>query len=186
MEVKAILRLRNNHMIAARKKKGWSQKELAIRAGVPIWMINCLERFSYPKTYQEDCIGVIGVLLGIDAENVYPKELVGEKIQADYVGVQDVPTDLLLEAARTYNTRYILPSPEMQAEQNDDIEQVKNLLPELTYREREILKLRFGLGRDKEIYTPMEIGRILRITRERVGQVEAKAIRKLQNRLKRQ
>src|SRR5215475_11354988 len=59
----------------------------------------------------------------------------------------------------------------------DKIEQV---LRTLTYREREIIKLRYGIG-DGYTYTLEEVGRIFKITRERVRQVEAKAIRKLQH-----
>ncbi len=59
----------------------------------------------------------------------------------------------------------------------DKIEQV---FKTLTYREREIIKLRYGIG-DGYTYTLEEVGRIFKVTRERVRQVEAKAIRKLQH-----
>jgi RNA polymerase primary sigma factor len=54
------------------------------------------------------------------------------------------------------------------------------VLRTLTYREREIIKLRYGIG-DGYTYTLEEVGRIFKVTRERVRQVEAKAIRKLQH-----
>jgi len=54
------------------------------------------------------------------------------------------------------------------------------VLKTLTYREREIIKLRYGIG-DGYTYTLEEVGRIFRVTRERVRQVENKAIRKLQH-----
>ena len=54
------------------------------------------------------------------------------------------------------------------------------MLKTLTYREREIIKLRYGIG-DGYTYTLEEVGRIFKVTRERVRQVEAKAIRKLQH-----
>ena len=50
----------------------------------------------------------------------------------------------------------------------------------MTYREREIVRLRYGLG-DGYTYTLEEVGRIFKVTRERVRQIEAKAVRKLQN-----
>ena len=56
----------------------------------------------------------------------------------------------------------------------------KDVLKTLTYREREILKLRYGIG-DGYTYTLEEVGRIFKVTRERVRQVESKAIRKLQH-----
>ena len=59
-------------------------------------------------------------------------------------------------------------------------ERIESLLKTLTYREREIVRLRYGLG-DGYTYTLEEVGRIFKVTRERVRQIEAKAIRKLQN-----
>ena len=57
---------------------------------------------------------------------------------------------------------------------------INDILKTLTYREREILKLRYGIG-DGYTYTLEEVGRIFKVTRERVRQVESKAIRKLQH-----
>lgn len=54
------------------------------------------------------------------------------------------------------------------------------LLKSLTYREREIIKLRYGLV-DGYSYTLEEVGRIFKVTRERVRQIEAKAVSKMQN-----
>jgi RNA polymerase primary sigma factor len=54
------------------------------------------------------------------------------------------------------------------------------LLKTLTYREREIIRLRYGLT-DGYMYTLEEVGRIFRVTRERVRQIEAKAVKKLQH-----
>ncbi|RMH05145.1 MAG: RNA polymerase sigma factor RpoD [Planctomycetota bacterium] len=59
-------------------------------------------------------------------------------------------------------------------------ERIDDVLGSLTFREREIIKLRYGIG-DGYTYTLEEVGRIFRVTRERVRQIEAKAIRKLQH-----
>jgi RNA polymerase primary sigma factor len=59
-------------------------------------------------------------------------------------------------------------------------DKIDALLKTLTYREREIIRLRYGLG-DGYTYTLEEVGRIFKVTRERVRQIEAKAVRKLQN-----
>ena len=59
-------------------------------------------------------------------------------------------------------------------------DRVEEVLKTLTYREREIIKLRYGIG-DGYTYTLEEVGKIFKVTRERVRQVEAKAIRKLQH-----
>jgi len=68
---------------------------------------------------------------------------------------------------------------------NDMLRQrINDVLKTLTYREREILKLRYGIG-DGYTYTLEEVGRIFKVTRERVRQVESKAIRKLQHPVRR-
>ena len=59
----------------------------------------------------------------------------------------------------------------------DKMEQV---LDTLSYREREIIRLRYGIG-DGYTYTLEEVGRKFKVTRERVRQIEAKALRKLQH-----
>ena len=56
---------------------------------------------------------------------------------------------------------------------------IQDVLKTLSYREREIIKLRYGLG-DGYSYTLEEVGHIFKVTRERIRQIEAKAVRKLQ------
>jgi RNA polymerase primary sigma factor len=71
-------------------------------------------------------------------------------------------------------------SPVSTATQSMLKERIDHILRTLSYREREIIKLRYGIG-DGYTYTLEEVGRIFKVTRERVRQVEAKAIRKLQH-----
>jgi RNA polymerase primary sigma factor len=58
-------------------------------------------------------------------------------------------------------------------------QQIDNALNVLNHREREILRLRYGLT-DGYSYTLEEVGQIFSVTRERVRQIESKAVRKLQ------
>jgi len=59
-------------------------------------------------------------------------------------------------------------------------EQVKNALAVLSDRERKVLELRFGLVDGKD-HTLEEVGQFINVTRERVRQIEAKALRKLRH-----
>jgi RNA polymerase primary sigma factor len=59
-------------------------------------------------------------------------------------------------------------------------EQVTDVLNSLTYRERKVLGLRFGLE-DGRSRTLEEVGREFQVTRERIRQIEAKALRKLRH-----
>ena len=59
-------------------------------------------------------------------------------------------------------------------------EQLGEVLNTLTYRERRVLSLRFGLE-DGRARTLEEVGREFNVTRERIRQIEAKALRKLRH-----
>jgi RNA polymerase primary sigma factor len=59
-------------------------------------------------------------------------------------------------------------------------EQIESVLDSLTERERDVLKLRFGLD-DGYQRTLEEVGRIFKVTRERIRQIEAKALKKLKH-----
>ena len=70
-------------------------------------------------------------------------------------------------------------SPALGAAQEMLRGRISKVLKTLSYREREIIKLRYGLG-DGYSYTLEEVGHIFKVTRERIRQIEAKAVRKLQ------
>jgi len=72
------------------------------------------------------------------------------------------------------------PSPEGFALSRRMAEEVDSVLAALTPREREVLELRFGLGRRPEM-TLDEIGKRLSLTRERVRQIQARALAKLRD-----
>jgi RNA polymerase primary sigma factor len=74
----------------------------------------------------------------------------------------------------------VTPTPTNTATHGLLRDRIESLLKTLTYREREIIRLRYGLG-DGYTYTLEEVGRIFRVTRERVRQIEAKAVKKLQH-----
>ncbi|MFQ5863115.1 MAG: RNA polymerase sigma factor RpoD [Candidatus Brocadiales bacterium] len=71
-------------------------------------------------------------------------------------------------------------SPVSAATQEMLKEKIESILHTLSYREREIIKLRYGIG-DGYTYTLEEVGKKFNVTRERVRQIEAKAVRKLQH-----
>ncbi len=73
-----------------------------------------------------------------------------------------------------------LPSPDEAAAGHLLHEQIEEMLSALSTREREVLHYRFGLE-DGHSYTLEEVGRKFGVTRERIRQIEAKALRKLRN-----
>lgn len=72
------------------------------------------------------------------------------------------------------------PSPYSDTERNNITEQIQKILRTLTPREEKVIRMRFGIGFGKD-HTLEEVGRQFSITRERVRQIEAKALRKLKH-----
>ena len=72
------------------------------------------------------------------------------------------------------------PAPEESAAYEMLREQMKDILDTLTDREENVLRLRFGLD-DGRSRTLEEVGKVFGVTRERIRQIEAKALRKLRH-----
>jgi RNA polymerase primary sigma factor len=72
------------------------------------------------------------------------------------------------------------PTPEETAIQHDLANEVEHAMEALTDREREVVRLRYGLGAGRE-HTLEEVGRRLSITRERARQIESRAVEKMRN-----
>ncbi len=72
------------------------------------------------------------------------------------------------------------PSPYSDAERKDTSEQIQRVLRTLTPREGTVIRMRYGIGVDRD-HTLEEVGRFLSLTRERVRQIEATALRKLKS-----
>ena len=70
--------------------------------------------------------------------------------------------------------------PLLEINQDSLKQRIAEVLGGLDYREREIIRLRYGLA-DGYAYTLEEVGKIFSVTRERVRQIESKAVRKLQH-----
>jgi RNA polymerase primary sigma factor len=72
------------------------------------------------------------------------------------------------------------PSPFDGAEKNEFTDQILMVLKTLTPVEEKVIRMRFGIGAERD-HTLEEVGRSLSLTRERVRQIEAKALRKLKH-----
>jgi len=72
------------------------------------------------------------------------------------------------------------PSPYSDTERNNVTKHILNVLNTLTPREEKVIRMRFGIGFGKD-HTLEEVGRHFSITRERVRQIEAKALKKLKH-----
>jgi RNA polymerase primary sigma factor len=75
---------------------------------------------------------------------------------------------------------YSTPSPDSDVERREISRHLLKVLKTLSHREEKVIRMRFGIGVDRD-HTLEEVGRRLSITRERVRQIEAQAMRKLKH-----
>jgi len=72
------------------------------------------------------------------------------------------------------------PSPYLNAEKNEITDKILKILKTLNPNEEKVIRMRFGIGFDKD-HTLEEVGRHFSLTRERIRQIEEKALRKLKH-----
>ena len=144
------------HIFESVTKLSKVRQALAVELGRPPTMIELAE-----KTGQS-----------IDKVMVLLEAAKGTESLDDMVGAEDETrrSDLVADAG--------LPTPEDLAVRSRMAADLEAAMAPLTDREREVLRLRFGLGIDREM-TLVEIGRRLSLTRERVRQIEAKALARM-------
>ena len=147
---------------------------------LPVHVIESLNRLTKERR-------TLAAALGRDPR---PEEL-AEKLQLALGKVQllleasKAPTSLEAPVGEDEETRLgdmvrdeAAQSPEETAMRNQMADEVERAMAPLSDREREVMRLRYGLGTDRE-HTLEEVGRKLFITRERVRQIEAKALAKM-------
>ena len=177
MRVRAKLTLRNAKMLAAREQMGLSQADLARLSGVRIDRVAKMERFDFAHKSALQDAEEVAIILGIPRCDILPDELLGQVVASSHIRFVDMdPRRLEHLASRA------LPPPQDSVDAADLAEYsrrvIRDALKTLRYTEREIIKLRYGLG-DGHIYTTEEVGHMFKVTRERIRQIEAKAIAKL-------
>jgi len=126
------------------------------------------QRFAHPAQMED-----IGEALQLSREKVY------ETIQA----FQDpISLETPVGEGDTFLTDFIPDqgsiTPDAPVSRQETNQQVERILDSLTPREQMVIRLRFGIGQD-EPWTLEEVGQSMSVTRERVRQIEAKALQKL-------
>lgn len=123
-------------------------------------------------------IEAVSSALGIPFDEIRPLELARQNAAAIEIQFKIVDAERIL-ASRTVD-RLTLPSALDSAIESENEGCIRDALSTLTYREREILKLRYGLLEHRGTrHSLLETAKMFCVTRERVRRLEAKAIRKL-------
>ncbi len=179
MDIRATLKLRHEILITARESLGMSQKEFACYCDVPFWHIYKLECLQF-KYVPETTILKIAAKAKLLPENIMPDDFVGTNLEHTFIKKQAIENGRLLEEYKNLQKqRLLVASPTDIAEIKLEFDEIKEHMESLTYQEREILRLRYGIDQEHE-YTLAEVGRIFKVSVERVRAVESKAIRKIQ------
>lgn len=177
MKIGMVAKIRHGALLKFRKDMGITQAAAAKMAGVSHRDWNALECMHFGRV-PKVAVKAIAELVGEPPESVSPEELKGKSLGETRIAYREVPAHTILDHDAA--DRLILPSPADVACDRDEIQSLMELLKFLPYRKREIIELRYGIGYDRA-YTLEEAGKIMKITRERVRQIEISAIRLLRD-----
>jgi RNA polymerase primary sigma factor len=148
---------------------------------IPVHMVETISK--YVKTRRQLSLSLrreplpeeIAAEMGIDVEKVRQVQKISQKTVSLETPVGKEEGDsTLLEFVKDEGT----PSPSSKAARTILREQLNEILVDLTPREQKILSMRFGL-KDGINHTLEEVGQVFGVTRERIRQIEAKALEKI-------
>ncbi len=147
---------------------------------IPVHMVEMVKKYSQTVSYLYSQLGRRPALEEIAAQMAFPVEkvrlilnLVKEPVSLE-TPIGDEEEFCLRDLVKDENSL----DPEKAAMGLNLQEETRRILVTLTPREEKIIRMRFGI-REKSDYTLEETGKVFGITRERVRQIEAKALRKL-------
>lgn len=188
IDITQVSKLKHAALHKAAKKLG-GQSALARHIGVAPSELGewCNLKRTPPKSWTTERIAEVEKklfdLTGQTWEEIFPQEL----CEAE----EFLKASKTMERTQSFDTTGLLSYADQQASRlttNDPqetciTEEMKSMLSRaiatLSYREREIIKLRYGLG-GGESYTLEEVGHIFKVTKDRIRQIEQKALWKLQ------
>lgn len=175
MRIAVIAKIRSGPLVEHRQLHGLSQAEAAKQSGIHHRTWNALECMRFSQC-SWGSVKKVAKFLAVSEEDICPSVLRYTNLGLTRIAFRETSAESLLTDG--VRSRMLLPSPEEETLSKEEIERVHAGVNSLGWKEREIIKLRSGIG-DGFQYTLKEIGQIFKITRERVRQIEAKAMRKL-------
>jgi len=150
---------------------------------IPVHMIETLSKYSQARRRLAQDLGreplaeEIANEMGVDVDKIHHLTKIAQDTVSLETPVGDSDEESLLgEFIADEKTL----SPSQAAAQELIRDQLKEILVDLSDRERKILSMRFGLD-DGVIHTLEEVGKEFNVTRERIRQIEQKALEKLKN-----
>src|SRR5438105_1762389 len=141
-----------------------------------VMRVKRMTRQLYQELGREPTPEIIGQRLGMSATRVSELLIWAEKVFSLDAPLSEEEESTLGDMIEDTRSRGPMEMTDYQLLR----EEIRKVLDNLTTRERQVIELRFGL-RDNHDYTLEEVGKKLRVTRERVRQIEERAIRKLRH-----
>jgi len=177
MKIDIEIRVKSGQFREAREQAGFkTQREAAAALETSITTISAIENFRYyPKTPW--VIEKYERILGRSFEELFPEEF---RSAVDVHMITSLKFNRELIRLPEFRDDLLLPSAEDTYIEKEKKEMINESLKQLTEREAKVLRLRFGLdGKGERTFE--EIGEVFKVTRERIRQIEAKALRKLKH-----
>lgn len=173
----------NARLLDERKARGWTQKTMSLLTGISSGHLGHIETLRLVPS--ENAMDEICAALDLPREYLFPQSLI-EAIREGLFGqrVAELEEQQVIRLTEARRARMLPPVTEEEGLQAADRyllkQAVADILTELKPREQKVLSLRFGL-QDGRSHTLEHVGRELGFTRERIRQIEAKALRKLRH-----
>ncbi len=177
-------RVKNAQLVGAREMLGVSQKEAAERMDISPGVLSNIERMSYypdMNLQTKICEFYRNNGIFLFEEDVFPEELKHIKGRK-YTAEREIPRQDILSLSYE-DTRLLSAASDKAVEEVYKIElddEISYVLSKLSHRERGVLKLRFGLKGNRP-HTLDECAGVFNVSRERIRQIEAKALKRLRN-----
>ena len=141
-----------------------------------VMRVKRMTRQLYQELGREPTPEIIGQRLGMTADRVSELLIWAEKVFSLDAPLSEEEENTLGDVIEDVRER----GPMEITDQRLLREEIRKVLGQLTLRERQVIELRFGLIDDHD-HTLEEVGKKLKVTRERVRQIEERAIRKLRH-----
>jgi len=150
---------------------------------IPVHMVETITKYTQTKRRLMQELGreplpeEIATEMNMDVEKVHYIQKISQEVISLETPIGDDDEDSTLSDFIKDETSM---SPDQLANAALLRDQIKEVLVDLTDRERKILSMRFGLE-DNIPHTLEEVGKVFGVTRERIRQIEAKALEKIRN-----
>jgi len=147
---------------------------------IPVHMVETISKYTQAKRKlmqelgREPLAEEVAIEMGLSVEKVHHVQKISQEVISLESPIGEEEDSTLSEFIEDEKT----PSPNQATSQELLKDRIRSILDELTDREKKILELRFGLT-DDVTHTLEEVGRVFGVTRERIRQIEAKALEKI-------